>query len=103
MFARLPDVRGAAVVIRVDGVAHTARAGDTVAAALLAAGLVMCRTTPVGAAPRGPYCLMGVCFECLVTIDGQPNCQGCLVEVADGMRIDTQHGARALASAASAP
>ena len=81
MFARLPDVRGEPVAIHVDGVAHTARAGDTVAAALLAAGIVACRTTPVGGAPRGPYCLMGVCFECLVTIDGQPNRQGCLVDV----------------------
>lgn len=96
MFARLPDVRGEPVGIRVDGVAHTARAGDTVAAALLAAGIVACRTTPVAASPRGPYCLMGVCFECLVTIDGRPNQQGCLVEVVDGMCIDTQQGARRL-------
>jgi len=97
MFARLPDTRGEPVGIRVDGVAHTARAGDTVAAALLAAGIAACRTTPLSEAPRGPYCLMGVCFECLVTIDGHPNRQGCLVEVAEGMRIDTQRGARALA------
>ena len=97
MFARLPDVRGEPVAIRVDGVAHVARAGDTVAAALLAAGIVACRTNPVSGAPRGPYCLMGVCFECLVTIDGQPNRQGCLVEVTEGMRIDTQRGARVLA------
>ena len=47
-----------------------ARAGDTVAAALLAAGVDHCRTTPVTGAPRAPYCLMGVCFDCLVTIDG---------------------------------
>ena len=43
-----------------------ARAGDTVAAALLAAGIDHCRTTPVSGAPRAPYCLMGVCFDCLV-------------------------------------
>ena len=96
MFARLPDVLGAAVSIRIDGVAHVARTGDTVAAALLAAGIAACRTNPVSGAPRGPYCLMGVCFECLVTIDGQPNRQGCLVEVMEGMRVDTQCGARVL-------
>ena len=66
--------------------AVSARAGDTVAAALLAAGLDHCRTTPVSGAPRAPYCMMGVCFECLVTIDGVGNRQGCLVPVREGMR-----------------
>ncbi|MNG28551.1 hypothetical protein D3C84_1138290 [compost metagenome] len=40
--------------------------------------------------------MMGVCFECLVEIDGVPNRQGCLIEVADGMRIRSQEGARDL-------
>lgn len=82
------------VVISVDGAKVTARAGDTVAAALLAAGLTATRTTPVSGAPRAPYCMMGVCFECLVTIDDVGNRQGCLVPVSDGMRIDTQKGKR---------
>ena len=64
------------------------------AAALFAAGLLACRTTAVSGAPRGPYCMMGVCFDCLVTVDGIGNRQGCLVEVRDGMRIETQHGRR---------
>ena len=97
MFRRLPDAGEATVALVVDGVACTARAGDTVAAAMLAAGRVACRTTPVSGAPRGPYCLMGVCFDCLVTIDGVPNRQACLVTVHDGMRIERQHGARAIA------
>jgi hypothetical protein len=63
---------------------------------MLAAGLMCTRTTPVTGAPRGPFCMMGVCFECLVTIDGRGSQQACLVIVAPGMRIDTQHGARAL-------
>src|SRR3546814_9159081 len=45
----------------------------------LLAGVEACRTTPVTGAPRAPYCLMGVCFECLVTIDGTGNRQGCLM------------------------
>ena len=49
-----------------------------------------CRTTPVTGAPRAPYCMMGVCFDCLVTIDGVGNRQGCLVPVREGMRIETQ-------------
>ena len=94
MFARPPDPdAGAAVPITIDGTPFDARAGDTVAAALLAAGVTTFRTTPVSAAPRGPYCLMGTCFDCLVDIDGQPNRQACLTLVAPGMQIATQHGA----------
>ncbi|MEZ5620583.1 MAG: (2Fe-2S)-binding protein [Burkholderiaceae bacterium] len=38
-------------------------------------------------APRAPMCLMGVCFDCLVEIDGRPNVQACMVEVREGMRV----------------
>lgn len=77
-----------------DGRPLTGRAGDTVAASLLANGITVCRETPVSGAPRAPYCLMGVCFECLVVIDGVGNRQGCLVPLSEGMRIETQHGRR---------
>ena len=94
MFRRLPEAEGEAVALTVDGRQVRARAGDSVAAAMLAAGLVDCRDTPVSGQPRAPYCLMGVCFDCLVTIDGVPNRQGCLVTVAAGMRVERQRGAR---------
>lgn len=94
MFRRLPEIDTAAVTIRVDGVPLTARAGDTVTAALLAGGHDHCRTTAVSGARRAPYCLMGVCFDCLVTVDGVGNRQGCLVAVRDGMVIETQRGRR---------
>jgi sarcosine oxidase subunit alpha len=93
MFKRLGDT-GAAVTLEVDGKPIRARAGDTVAAAMLAAGLDHCRTTPVTGAPRAPYCLMGVCFDCLVTIDGVGSRQGCLVPVREGMAVETQFGKR---------
>ncbi len=96
MFARLPDVRGDTVAVTIDGVPFAARVGDTVAAALLASGGLSCRTTPVSGAPRAPFCMMGVCFDCLVIIDGRANQQGCMIDVAAGMRIESQHGARAL-------
>ena len=99
MFARLPDPGAEAPVsITIDGALFDARTGDTVAAALLAAGVATFRTTAVSGAPRGPYCLMGTCFDCLVDIDGQPNRQACLTRVASGMRIATQHGAARVAS-----
>ena len=96
MFARPPDAAPdrLGVTIHFDGAPIAARAGDSVAAALLAAGIVATRTTPVSDAPRGPYCMMGVCFDCLVTIDGVGNRQGCLVPVAEGMQIEIQKGKR---------
>ena len=93
MFRRLGD-KGATLTFKVDGREVRARDGDTVAAALLAAGIKHIRTTPVSGAPRAPYCLMGVCFDCLVTIDGVGSRQACLVPVHDGMTIETQLGKR---------
>lgn len=71
-------------------------AGISVAAALLMSGINRFRATPVSESPRAPYCMMGVCFECLVEIDGVPNRQSCLIDVAEGMRIRSQEGARDL-------
>ncbi|MBU6497096.1 MAG: (2Fe-2S)-binding protein [Rhodospirillales bacterium] len=70
----------------------TARLGDTVAAALLAGGAGPFRLTPASRAPRAPYCLMGLCFDCLVEIDGVANRQACMVPVASGMRVRRQPG-----------
>ena len=99
MFRRLPDAGAATVVaFSIDGRPATARQGDSVAAALLAAGIEACRSTPARGTPRGPYCLMGVCFECLVAIDGIGNRQACMVQVAPGMRVETQQGARDIAA-----
>ena len=93
MFKRLGDT-GTAVTLKVDGKPIRAWTGDTVAAAMLAASIDHCRTTPVTGAPRAPYCLMGVCFDCLVTIDGVGSRQGCLVPARDGMVVETQLGRR---------
>lgn len=71
-----------------------ARPGDSVATALLLADETSLRTTPVSGAPRAPFCMMGVCFECLVEIDGTGNRQACLTPVAAGMRVKRQRGAR---------
>jgi predicted molibdopterin-dependent oxidoreductase YjgC len=96
MFQRSqPDARPR-VAITIDGAAVDAREGDTVAAALLAAGFDHCRTTPVSGERRAPYCMMGVCFDCLVTIDGIGNRQACLVQVREGMAVEFQQGKRKL-------
>lgn len=95
MFRLMRDAKGGArLSFTFDGKPLTGRDGDTVAASLLANGITACRETPVSDTPRAPYCMMGVCFDCLVVIDGVGNRQGCLVPLREGMRIETQHGRR---------
>lgn len=88
------------VTLRVQGQPITARAGDTLAIALLNAGVVPFRQTPVSGQPRAPLCLMGVCFDCLVEVDGRQNVQSCMIEVCDGMQVRLQSGARRAEDAA---
>ncbi len=95
MFRRIYEP-GQTVRFSFDGRVLQAAPGDSVAAALLQAGVDRFRASVVGGEPRGPHCLMGVCFECLVTIDGVPNRQSCQVPVAEGMVVESQHGARAV-------
>lgn len=83
-----------------DGETLLAERGDTLALALLAAGLSVFRKSAVGGVPRAPYCLMGVCFECLVTVDGVQNLQSCLIEVREGMIVASQQGPRTLTEGA---
>lgn len=82
------------ITVYVDGKAISAHADDSAAAAALQAGLGFTRTSPVTGEKRAPYCLMGVCFECLMVIDGVPSRQACMVRVQPGMRIERQVGAR---------
>lgn len=86
-FRPLEDDAADTVEFEFDGQRVRAPRGISVAAALLRAGFSHCRDTPVNGAPRGPYCLMGVCFECIVDIEGVGVRQACLIEVSDGLRI----------------
>jgi NADH dehydrogenase/NADH:ubiquinone oxidoreductase subunit G len=98
MFQRLPEAPRQVLTILVDGKPVECRDGDSVAAALFAAGYTACRTTAVSGAARGPYCMMGVCYDCLVAIDGGANQQACMVKVRAGMRVERQQGAREVRS-----
>ena len=93
--ARLPSghglERGAPVSLTLDGRETTAYEGETVAALLLAEGHLAMRTTP-GREPRGVYCGMGVCFDCLVVVDGVPNTRACVTWVREGMNVARQDG-----------
>lgn len=98
MFRKLHDPGPQAVTIFIDGRPVTAELGESVAAVLLRQPEGWSRTTPVSQSPRAPYCMMGVCFECLVEIDGQGSVQSCLKPVASGMRIARQQGRRSLSA-----
>lgn len=80
--------RGRLVSLVVDGAAVPAHEGETVAAALLAAGLLPLRASPRRGEPRGAFCFMGICQECVVWRDRRL-VQACLVPVSDGLAIAT--------------
>jgi D-hydroxyproline dehydrogenase subunit gamma len=96
MFRKLHNPGPAAFTVFVDSKPVAAEKGESVAAVLLRQTQGWCRTTPVSQTPRAPYCMMGVCFECLVEVDGQGSVQSCLTPVRDGMRIARQQGRRSL-------
>jgi predicted molibdopterin-dependent oxidoreductase YjgC len=72
--------------LRVDCIAIPARPGQSVAAALVAAGIRLLRRSPRNGEPRGALCMMGVCQECLVRIDGRLQ-QACMTRVVPGMSV----------------
>ncbi|HWL27380.1 MAG TPA: (2Fe-2S)-binding protein [Burkholderiaceae bacterium] len=97
-FSVLPGAVSTSLVnLTFNGQLRRVPAGISVAAALLGSGEMRLRSSPVSGAPRAPYCMMGVCFECLVEIDGVPNRQGCLISVQDGMQVRSQEGRAQLA------
>ena len=94
MFRKLHDQQGAAIALEIDGVAVTAEPGESIAAVLLRQAEPWSRETPVTGSRRAPYCMMGVCFDCLAEVDGVASVQTCLTPVRDGMRITRQLGKR---------
>ena len=94
MFKRFNQKAKLSVKIEFDGTVVEAVEGDTVAGAIMAAGISDLREAPVSGAPRGPYCMMGVCFECLVEIDGIGHQQACLLSVKNGMIIKREKAKR---------
>ncbi|MGI6603771.1 MAG: (2Fe-2S)-binding protein [bacterium] len=80
------------VTIEVDGRSITAREGEPIAAALLAAGIRVFRTTRRLGHPRGLFCGIGRCTDCVMIVDGIPNVRTCVTPVRAGMKIETQRG-----------
>jgi hypothetical protein len=80
------------VTFRVDGVAVSAREGEPLAVALLAAGYRAFRTMPRFADPRGGYCMVGRCADCFMVVEGVPNVRACITPVRAGLDVQVQHG-----------
>ena len=90
--SRLPGVeRGRPIEIEVDSERIIAHEGETIAAALLVAGRTALRRTAKQDAPRSIYCGMGICFDCLMTVNGVRNVRTCITPVEPGMKVETQH------------
>jgi predicted molibdopterin-dependent oxidoreductase YjgC len=89
----MPERGESAISLTFDGRPISARAGDSVGAALTRAGVRSWRTTRHRGRPRGLFCGIGVCYDCLVTVDGVADQRACLVPVADGLDVRTQEGA----------
>ena len=84
--------RGVPFEFSFDGAPLKAYHGETVGAALVAAGVTTFRTTRIGAKPRGIFCGIGICFDCLVVVDGKPNLRACVTLATPGMVVLIQNG-----------
>ena len=87
-----PANQDQSVLITVDGRPVRALPGEPIASALLAAGIRTFRHTARRDEPRGLFCGIGRCTDCVMIVDGQPNVRTCVTPVHDGMVIETQHG-----------
>lgn len=83
---------GELATIWVDGRSIEAVPGEPIAAALMAAGIKALHYTHKKGEPRGVFCAIGRCNDCLMTVDGVPNVRTCVTPVRAGMRIQIQVG-----------
>lgn len=84
--------RGQPILLYVNGQSVKAFEGETIAAVLLAEGIRVFRHAAGTQEPRGIFCGMGICYDCLVTVDGVPNVRACVTHVTEGMVIETGAG-----------
>ena len=88
----LPTLKKPKVTIYYNGKPLQALEGEPVASALMAAGIRSMRTTPKFHEPRGVFCAIGRCTDCMMIVDGIPNTRTCVTMVYDGMRVEQQDG-----------
>ena len=84
------------IKIEVDGEIIEARVGEPIATALLAEGKMVFRYTNKNHTPRGVFCAIGRCTDCMMVVDGVANVRTCITAVKAGMKIQTQYGMSAI-------
>lgn len=87
-----PEPTVSAIGFTLDGVEMTAVEGQSIAGALIASGVMSWRRTRVDDRPRGVFCGIGACFDCLITVNDEPNVRACLAQLRDGDRVERQEG-----------
>ena len=93
--AKRPGLAGpttSPVSFTLDGVGMTASEGQSIAGALIAGGVMSWRRTRFDDRPRGVFCGIGACFDCLITVNGEPNVRACLAQIREGDRLERQEG-----------
>ena len=84
--------RGEGFEVEIDGTLRQAFEGETVASVMLANGERTLRNTRKAHDPRGIFCGIGVCYDCLVVVDGRSNVRACMTRAVSGMKVQTQEG-----------
>lgn len=84
--------KGRLITFTYDGAPIQGYEGEPIATALHAAGAMVHRHTRKGDKPRGVFCAIGRCTDCVMIVDGKPNVRTCITPLTEGMRVDTQYG-----------
>lgn len=82
---------GASLEISLDGESVSGVAGQTIAGVVLASGRLAWRRTSVDGRPRGLFCGIGICFDCIVTVNGERDVRACQRRASDGDVVESQH------------
>lgn len=98
MFRKINPSSAQPLTLTIDGQTVTAESGETVAAVLMRQSEPTCRKTPVYGSPRAPFCMMGVCFDCMAIVDGLSSTQTCLITVNQDMCVERLLGRPSVAS-----
>ncbi len=84
--------KGKEVTFSLDGKKLTGYEGESIAAALKAVGVMVHRYTAKQHKPRGIFCAIGRCTDCVMIVNGEPNVRTCITPLEEGMVIQTQYG-----------
>jgi predicted molibdopterin-dependent oxidoreductase YjgC len=90
------SVKGKAIEFDFDGKKVSGYEGEPISAALKAAGVMVHRHTSKHHEPRGVFCAIGRCTDCVMVVDGKPNIRTCVTPLMEGMKVETQYGVTAM-------